>query len=401
MTRRVSIPALATLLILMGTFVPVSRAEESPAERLVRENFEFAAAQYSGLLEAVRGEPTLPRSFENGRRRMVGSEDWTSGFFPGSLWLLYDYTRDAQWRAAAEDYTGRLAGLRHFAGHHDVGFMLGCSFGQGLRLTQNPEYRAVLVDGAHALATRFRPGAGVIRSWDFGPWRCPVIVDNMMNLELLLWAARESGEPRLREIAVSHANKTLANHFRPDSSSFHLVDYDPETGAVLKKQTVQGFADGTAWARGQAWGLYGFTVLFRETRDPAYLARARAIAGFLLHHPNLPADKIPYWDFNAPDIPRALRDTSAAAIMASALLELSGFVDATAAQEYRDVAACQLRSLSSPAYRAELGGNGGFLLRHGVGHIPERHEIDVPLVYGDYYFLEALLRYRACATRAP
>lgn len=279
--------------------------------------------------------------------------------------------------------------------------MLGCSFGQGYRLTKNPAYQQILLDGAAALATRYRANAGVIRSWDFGPWRCPVIIDNMMNLELLLWAARQGGPARLRDIAVSHANHTLANHFREDASSFHLVDYDPQSGEVLKKQTVQGYADHSAWARGQAWGLYGYTVLYRETRDGAYLDRARRIAELIRQHPNLPEDKIPYWDFNAPNLPNALRDTSAAAIMASALLELCDFVDRDSATAFEELATRQLRALSSPTYRAKRGENHGFLLMHGVGHLPERHEIDVALIYGDYYFLEALLRLKARLERRP
>ncbi len=377
-----------------GLLVAPIHAAPTPLAEVVRDDFAFAAGQYSTLLANLGDRPGLPRSTTAaGQLKIVGAEDWTSGFFPGSLWLIFEHTGDPKWRTAAEDYTARLEKIRHFTGHHDIGFMLGCSYGNGLRLTQSADYRAVLLDGAQSLASRFRPAAGVIRSWDFGPWRCPVIIDNMMNLELLLWAAKEGGDEQLRTIALSHADRTLANHFRPDHSSFHLVDYDPETGAVLKKQTVQGHADPSAWARGQAWGLYGFTVMYRETRRPEYLAQARRIAQFLVNHPRLPADKIPYWDYDAPEIPAAPRDTSAAAIMCSALVELSGFVPEPEAGQYLHVAELQIRSLSSPAYRGEKGGNGGFLLLHAVGHIPEKHEIDVPLVYGDYYFLEALHRF--------
>ncbi len=379
---------------------PAPAADAAALQAMIREDFEFAAAQYSGMLDALKDQPLLPRSSDKGQLKLVKPDDWTSGFFPGALWLVYDFNRAPQWRAAAEAQTAKLESVRHYAGDHDTGFMLGCSFGQGYRLTRNPAYRAVLLDGAQALSTRFKPGAGIIRSWDFGTWRCPVIIDNMMNLELLLWAAREGGAPRFRDIAVSHANKTLANHFREDGSSFHLVDYDPESGAILRKQTVQGYADPSAWARGQAWGLYGFTMLYRETRDPAYLAQARRIAAFVGKHPSLPDDKIPYWDFNAPDLPGAPRDTSAGAIMASALLELCDHVPAAEAATYEDLATSQLRSLSSPAYRAKLGENHGFLLLHGVGHIPGKHEIDVALIYGDYYFLEGLLRLKARLERA-
>jgi hypothetical protein len=394
MRFRLFISPLAALMAALLALSPASAAVTPPLD-MIRENFDFAAAQYSGLLQTLKDQPRLPRSSDQGKLKLVKPQDWTSGFFPGALWLLYDYNRAPQWRQAAEVQTDKLEGLRHFTSDHDIGFMLGCSFGQGYRLTKNPAYHQILLDGAQALSTRYRPGAGIIRSWDFGPWRCPVIIDNMMNLELLLWAASEGGPSKLRDIAVSHANVTLKNHFREDASSFHLVDYDPESGTILKKQTVQGYADDSAWARGQAWGLYGYTVLYRETRDTAYLDRARRIAEFILKHPKLPEDKIPYWDFNAPDIPNALRDTSAAAIMASALLELCDFVDTNSATAYEDLATRQLRALSSPTYRAKLGENHGFLLMHGVGHIPGKHEIDVALIYGDYYFLEGLLRLKA------
>ncbi len=370
-------------------------ANETPLPDLIRTNFQRAQVQYTDLLQAVGEDSRLPRSTDQGKLKLVKPDDWTSGFFPGALWFVFEYTQEPTWKQAAEKQTQKLEAIRHYSGDHDVGFMLGCSYGQGYRLTQNPAYKAVLLDGANALATRFRPGAGIIRSWDFGPWLCPVIIDNMMNLELLLWAEKNGGPARLREIAVSHANVTLQHHFRPDASSFHLVDYDPESGAVLKKQTVQGLADPSAWARGQSWGLYGYTVMYRETRDTAYLTRAQTIADFLLAHPNLPADKVPYWDYNAPAAVDTPRDTSAAAIMASALLELSDFVDAPRRATYRALATQQLRSLSSAEYLSPAGKNHGFLLQHGVGHIPGKHEIDVALIYGDYYFLEALLRLQA------
>ena len=300
----------------------------------IPDNFAFAAQQYERLLANVKNDPKLPRTFEKGKVVTVTPEDWTSGFFPGSLWLLYEYTNDPKWLAAATNYTERLDRIKNFRGHHDVGFMLGCSYGQGWRLTKNPAYRDVLVQGARSLATRYKPEVGLIRSWDFGTWKYPVIVDNMMNLELLTFAARESGEQRLRDIALSHADRTLTNHFRPDHSSFHVVDYDPATGAVLGRMTRQGAADPSAWARGQAWGLYGYTAMYRETRNPAYLAQATHIANFILNHPRLPADKIPYWDFDAPGIPDVPRDASAAAILSSALIELSGLVGGEAGRRY-------------------------------------------------------------------
>lgn len=367
----------------------------SPMGAIIADDLAFAAQQYEGLLARVRPHAGLPRSFRNGRVVMVPPEDWTSGFFAGSLWLLFEATSNERWARAAREYTGRLERIRHHTGTHDVGFMLNCSFGQGLRLTGDEGYRAVLLDGAEALASRFNPAVGATRSWNSDPKDFLVIVDNMMNLELLTWAARAGNRPHLREIAIRHANTTLAHHYRPDGSSWHVVNFDPATGNVQEKRTRQGAADDSAWARGQSWGLYGLTMMYRETRRPDYLEQALKIAEFLRNHPRLPKDGIPHWDYDAPGIPYVPRDASAAAIMASALLELCTFAPPDAADAYRALAERQLRSLSSPEYRAPLGENGNFLLMHGVGHFGEWSEVDVPLVYADYYFLEALLRFRA------
>jgi hypothetical protein len=352
-------------------------------------------------LESLRGQTNLPRTFEKGELKLVRPADWTSGFFPGSLWYLYESNGRPQWKAAAQDYTARLESIKDHTGSHDVGFMLNCSYGNGYRLTGDPHYRDVLLQGAQTLSTRFDPRVGAIRSWDHTKWQYPVIIDNMMNLELLTWAAQESNDANLEHIANQHARTTLHDHFRPDASSWHVVDYNPTNGAVLQKKTHQGAADDSAWARGQAWGLYGYTMMYRETGRPEYLAQAQKIARFLMHHPRLPADKIPYWDFDAPDIPNAPRDASAAAIMASALIELSGQVEPEFGRQCLELARQQLRSLSSPAYLAAVGENGGFLLRHCVGHLPKSSEVDVPLVYADYYFLEALLRYQKQAAGEP
>lgn len=365
---------------------------DSEIRSFIDEQYAFAAAQYKAMLAALEGESRFPRSFEKDRLVLVGPRDWTSGFFPGSLWLLFEHTGDPVWREAAAQYTQRLKPVQSYNGTHDLGFMLYCSFGNGYRLSSNAEYRDVLVAGARTLAGRFHPEVGLIRSWDWGTWKYPVIIDNMMNLELLMFAAKETGEERFRDIAVSHANRTLTNHFRPDFSSYHLVDYDPATGAVLKKETRQGFSDSSAWARGQAWGLYGYTSMYRLTTNGAYLSQAQHIAEFLVHHSKIPRDGIPYWDLDAPGIPNEPRDASSAAIMASALLELRRYVGAEVAAQYREFALRQLRSLASPEYRATPGGNGHFLLKHCVGDKPRNGEVDAPLVYADYYYLEALSR---------
>jgi lysophospholipase L1-like esterase len=387
---------LSSVLCLLSSALCLSAQE--PGKSLVAiagEQFDFAARQYAGMLKRLEGTAELPRTFEHGRLVTVKPQDWTSGFFPGALWLLHEQTGDARWKAAALDFTRRLEPVQHQRDTHDLGFMLFCSYGQGWRLTQDPAYRDVLVTGARSLASRFNPKVGLIKSWDWNPaWPYAVIIDNMMNLELLMFAHAQTGEALFRDIAVTHANTTLQRFFRPDGSSVHVVHHDPATGAVTGRQTHQGISDDSAWARGQAWGLYGFTVMHRLTDEVSYLVKAREIAGFLINHPRLPADKVPYWDLDDPGIPNVPRDASAAAIMASALIELSGMVGAEEGRGYLAFAEQQLRSLASPAYRAGLDENGNFLLLHCTGNMPRKSEIDTPLNYGDYYFLEALARWK-------
>ncbi|MDP4722647.1 MAG: glycoside hydrolase family 88 protein [Akkermansiaceae bacterium] len=360
----------------------------------IPEVFERAAGQYDHMLSMVESDTKIPRTIkEDGSVLTVGPKDWTSGFFPGSLWFLHEYDGSEKWKDKALDYTRRLEVIRHFKDNHDGGFMLGCSYGNALRLAPSDEFREVLQDAATALGTRYVPSLGMIRSWDNPLFICPVIIDNMMNLELLTWAAKNGGDQKLQEIAVSHADKTLANHFRPDGSAYHVVDYDPETGWIRAIYGWQGADVQTPWARGQAWALYGFTMMFRETGKQEYLKCAENVAQFLMNHPNLPEDLVPYWDFGVEPGADVPRDASAAAIMASALVELSTLSDEGAA--YRDFAAKQLLSLSKAPYLAEPKTNGGFILTQSTGHLPKGSEIDVPLVYADYYYLEALLRYRA------
>jgi unsaturated chondroitin disaccharide hydrolase len=333
-----------------------------------------------------------PRSVgPDGQLIVVPSRDWTSGFFPGYLWLLYQATGQAKWKAAAQEYTARIEPEKTNATSHDVGFKVYDCFGPGYRITQDAHYRDVIIEAARTLSKRFSPQVGAIRSWDHhrAQWGYPVIIDNMLNLELLFAATRLSGDSSFYKIAVTHANTTLRNHFRPDYSSYHVVDYDSATGRVVKKNTHQGYADASAWARGQGWALYGYTMCYRETHNPAYLAQAEHVADFILHHPNLPKDLIPYWDFNDPSIPKAPRDASAGAIIASGLLELSTFSPKGAT--YRSQASQMLDNLAS-SYVAKPGGSDGFLLLHSTGHQPANSEIDGPLIYADYYFMEGLLR---------
>lgn len=394
--------SFAGLLWPVTTLATVSDPEP-PLRDIIERAITTSAKQYDWMLANLPGQGRLPRTFEHGKLVTIRERDWTAGFFPGSLWLLYEGTRQEKWRGAADHFTRLLEAEQGNTHTHDVGFILDCSYGNGLRLTGDASYRPVLLQGAESLSTRFSPAVGCIKSWDRSPteYSYPVIIDNLMNLELLLWAARSGGAPRLRDIAIAHADTTLAHHFRPDGSTFHVVDYDATTGRVLRRLTHQGFADGSAWARGQAWSLYGYTMMFRETHEVRYLAIAEKVAGFVMNHPRLPTDKIPYWDFDAPGQPGAPRDSSAAAIMSSALFELSGLTQSPqAAERYAAFAGAQLRSLASPAYLAEPGTNGGFILKHATGNFPGGTEIDVPLNYADYYFLETLVRARA-TTKPP
>ncbi len=390
-------PFLAAALLGALSLLPSIRAAERPLRDVLDAALTQSADQYRFMLKQLGDERAIPRTFEHGKLFKPNLDrDWTVGFFPGSLWYLYEATGDAAWRTAAERYTPYVASWAGNKGTHDVGFVLYCSYGNALRITRDAAYAEVLHKGAATLAGRFNPTVGAIKSWDWGArkgWDFPVIIDNMMNLELLVWAGDR--DPQLRAVAIKHADTTLAHHFRDDASSFHVVDYDAKTGAVRSRVTHQGTADHSAWARGQGWGLYGYTLMYRFTKEARYLAQARRIAEFILNHPRLPADKIPYWDFDAPGIPNAPRDSSAGALIASALIELADYVDAPTAARYRAAAETQVRALCSDAYLAKTGENGGFILKHATGNAPSDSEIDVPLNYADYYFLEAVLRARA------
>ncbi|MDR1866303.1 MAG: glycoside hydrolase family 88 protein [Bacteroidales bacterium] len=381
-----------TVLALVGC-----QPEQESMEGLINDRLARAARQSLLMAASLKDLPDqLPRTFDaEGKSVASNSGWWCSGFFPGTLWYLYEYFQDASLLDYARNYTARIEKEKYNKGTHDLGFMLYCSFGNGYRLTGDTAYRSVLLTGAESLSSRFNEKTGCIQSWNSNKkWQFPVIIDNMMNLELLFWASETSGNPKYRDICLSHAAKTVENHFRPDYSSFHVVSYDTISGQVEKKNTHQGYSDESAWARGQAWGLYGFTATYRKTGDVKYLEQAKHIAQFILQHPRLPEDKIPYWDFDAPEIPDAKRDASAGAIIASALTELSEYVEEPLAKSYLEVAETQIRTLSSPEYFAEEGANGNFILKHSVGHLKANSEVDVPLTYADYYYIEALLRYR-------
>ena len=346
--------------------------------------------------KATKPNVVSPRTLNaSGDLVMINSKDWVSGFFPGELWYLYEYTKNQKWADAAKQYTTYIEPEQFDKGTHDVGFKVYCSVGNGYRLTHDAHYKEVIIQAAKTLSTRFDPKVGCIKSWDNRKeWKYPVIIDNMMNLELMFAATRLSGDSSFYKIAVAHANTTMKNHFRPDYSSYHVIDYDPQTGAVLHRQTHQGYADSSAWARGQGWGLYGYTLCYRETKNPVYLKQAEAIAKFIFTNPNLPKDKVPYWDFSDAAIPNVPRDASAAALMASALYELSTY--SANGKQYRKTADQIVKSLTK-SYQAKPGESKGFILLHSTGHKPAKSEIDVPISYADYYYLEALLRQQRLA----
>jgi unsaturated chondroitin disaccharide hydrolase len=362
----------------------------------IEKNFADASSQYKVMMTKLPAD-RFPKTYHAQKDSFETSNSgwWCSGFYPGTLLYLYQQTKDQSLLNETERVLKVLEKEKNNKSTHDLGFMMFCSFGNANYIAPKPEYKEILLTSAKSLATRFNPKTGCIKSWDSrNPSDFLVIIDNMMNLELLFWATRVSGDSSFYNIAVTHANTTMKNHFRADNSSYHVLNYDANTGAVKQKRTAQGAADESAWARGQAWGLYGFTVMYRETKDRKYLDQANHIAQFILRHPNLPADKVPFWDFNAPGIPNALRDASAGAIISAALLELSDYVEGSQKSEYISVAETILRTLSTDEYKAAPGTNGGFILKHGVGHLPAKSEVDVPLTYGDYYFVEAMKRYK-------
>ncbi|WP_293938474.1 glycoside hydrolase family 88 protein [Sphingobacterium sp. UBA5996] len=376
-------------------------------KEFVRSNLEDAHKQIAYLAASI-GESDMPTTYKDGKYVNWGSSWWCSGFYPGTVLYLYEYTKDEKLLTEAKSKLKQLEKEKYNKGTHDLGFMLYCSFGNALRLTgDSVSYKGILSTGAASLATRFHEAPKTIRSWDGGKnwdgqsWTYPVIIDNMMNLEFLTEVSKMTGDQRYRDIAVQHANTTMVNHYRKDYSSYHVVDYNPQDGSIISRKTAQGAFDESAWARGQSWGLYGYTMMYRETGDRRYLEHARHIAQFYLNHPNLPKDLIPYWDMDqnklTPDSKyysqKDLRDVSTASVTASALLELAQYTTGSESQLYISKAEQMLRSLSAKPYKADYKEAGGYILKHSVGSIPHKTEVDVPLTYADYYYVEALVRY--------
>jgi rhamnogalacturonyl hydrolase YesR len=395
---------ISLLISLCFSLNSCTSKHQKSTETKIEQTLSSAEKQLSLLLIEADKANRIPRTTneEGGIHWANEGFDWTEGFFPGSCWYLYEFTQDEKWKIAAEKYQALFEDHKYKTTYHDLGFVFNCSYGNGYRLTQNNTFKEVMITAGDSLITRFNPKVGCIKSWDVtGGWQAtrgweyPVIIDNMMNLELLFELTHLTGDTKYRDVAIRHADTTLKNHFRGDHSSYHVVDYDPETGAVRNKHTAQGFGHESSWARGQAWGLYGYTICYRYTKEARYLEQAEKIAKYIISYPGTPEDGIPYWDYMAENIPKEPRDVSAAAITVSALIELDPYSETS----FKPAIDKMIKSLASDDYTASLGENNNFVLMHSVGSIPHNAEIDVPLNYADYYYLEALLRYRNAQTK--
>jgi len=380
--------------------------KQETKDEIINRVFTLAEKQYTSLINKIGdNDPLLmPRSIDkDGNLWLRPYSDWTSGFFPGSLWYIYKNKPKDKWRKNAIKFTEALDSAKYITNTHDLGFMIDYSYGAAYDVSHDEKYANVLVAAADVLASRFRPKAGVIQSWDTTPdmgwisqrgWDMPVIIDNMMNLDLLFKATMITGDSVYFNIAVKHAETTMKNHFRNDASSYHVVDYDSKTGSVRSKQTAQGYADNSSWARGQAWGLYGFTQTYINTGNKKFLEQAVRIADYIMNNPKIPKNLIPYWDYDAPDIPNAPTDASSAAITASALFSLMQYMPAKKKVLMKNYAEKIIRELTSNYYLATIGTNHGFILKHSVGNIHTGEEDDKPLNYADYYLLEALTKWK-------
>lgn len=385
---------LFVAVLLSVTIAAMGQKPSKKSLKRVDDALELSLEHSKYLYSLVEADKkAMPQSIEKGELLTSNIAWWTSGFFPGTLWYLYESSGDESLIAMADDVTERVLPQQYTKTHHDVGFMLNCSAGNGYRLTGNQTYKSALKNAAKSLSTRFSPSVGAIRSWDNPKWEYPVIIDNMMNLELMFVASSMFDIPYYETIAVSHADKTMQCHYRDDASCYHVIDYDSKSGDVLSAVTHQGYADDSAWSRGQAWGLYGYVLMYRFTGDQKYLDWAGKITKFLVEHPNMPDDLVPYWDFDAPGIPNALRDVSAASVICSAWIEMSQYLEGAESKAIFALAEKQLNSLMSDKYMEKtVGENCGFILKHSVGFMNKNSEIDVPLSYADYYFVEALMR---------
>ena len=387
--------ALKGLVIAVFFAGEIASAASLP-DTMLANAWTFSLARLRATMTAMGNSTTLfPRSASqtSGKWTTVATTDWTTGFYPGCLWLAYEKSGDTLFRYNAQRWTTALYAQRNDTSTHDVGFEIFTSYGNGYRLLGTASYLTTILNASQTLVKRYRPLAGVIDCWTYAPYDTgwEEIIDCMMNLEMLFWASQNGAGTTYYDTAVSHANHAMNNHFRTDSSTYHVVKYSRTTGAVISRETRQGYSNSSCWARGQAWAVHGFTMAYRFTGNAQFLVAARKAADYFVFH--TPADRIPYWDYQAPGIPSDTvpRDASAAAIAASGMLELSTFVGAADSVRYRDSAVSILRALCSTKYRALT--TQASILNHSTGGRPQNTEVDLGIIYADYYFLQALLRY--------
>jgi hypothetical protein len=367
-----------------------SETSNAPATAPDARLDELAARMINYLPTIPLDSTRIPRTIEDGQMKGTKSKSWTSGFFPGLLWQLYAHSKDDRLKIAAENWQAFVEKEKLDGTTHDLGFKLYCSFGGAWKATQNEKYRDVFITASNTLITRYNEKIGALRSWDHHAdiWQFPVIIDNMMNLEMLFEATRETGDSVYHKIAEQHALTTLDNHFRADNSSYHVVSFDTLSGQVEMKNTHQGLSHESAWSRGQAWGLYGYGIAYKYTGRQEFLDQANKIADYIFTHQNLPEDMVPYWDYDAPNIPDEPRDVSAAAVTASGLFALAD-LDKSRSKQYRGWANTILTSLTQDVYQLDVA---PFFLQHSVGSLPGKFEMDAPIIYADYYYAEALNR---------
>jgi unsaturated chondroitin disaccharide hydrolase len=390
----------AVLLVaaaLTGPPVPAApasaRVHEVPTEVAFRQARTFALAQLARTDRRLAPGRFPTVAVGDRPWRTSDTTGWLAGFWPGRLWLAYELDGRRHWARRASVTQAPLSVRQDDTTAHDLGFLIQTSFGRGATLVGAASDTEVTLRAAAALASRYVPAAGVIRCGDAPAGQVNVIVDNLMNLELLFWAADHGGRPAWRDIALQHALTTARWHLRADGSTVQVVRFDESTGQPVWQGTAQGMSDTSTWARGQAWAVHGFTTAYRETGDPRLLDAARKAAGFVVTH--TPADAVPWWDYDAPG---TRRDTTAAAVQASGLLELAR-IDPNAASRatWRAAGLRTLRSLVGPAYLARGTGAWSVLL-HGR-HDPAYD--DAGVTYGDYYLLEALLRVQLLPSDRP
>ncbi|GAA4805155.1 glycoside hydrolase family 88 protein [Olivibacter ginsenosidimutans] len=397
--KSISLMLLLLIAVACSTHKPIASKTQNAYSltATIDQRFKHAASQYKLMMEDLPKDK-LPKTFVKKSNYLETSKPdwWTSGFYPGTLWYLYEETKDSVLLKEARRAMKLLEKQQSNKQSADLGAIIYNSFGTAMKIDPQLTYQKTLLASAKTLMKRYSSKVKAIRSWDTrqNDKEFVVVIDHLMNLELLFWASHATGDSSYYKVAINEAETIWKNHIRPDYSSCQIVTFDTKTGKLKNKRNGQGYSDESTWSRGEAWALYGFTVLYRETQHPEYLKRAEHIADFIVNHPNLPKDKIPYWDFNAPDIPNTYHDASAGAIMAAALLELSGYSQHNA-KSYFKTGETMLETLASPAYTALLGAEGGFVLMHGAGYIPVMAEVDVPLPYADFYYIQALKRYKA------